>query len=122
WQRLIEKRALARAAVLMPLTQAAADAAPPGGGEVVRVPIPVDEVEPAPERDIDAVAYAGYPRKRRPDLVCEAWARAKPPGGRLVIGGADRDKGLRWLDRCGVPEPAGVEWAGELPRAEWLRI
>jgi glycosyltransferase involved in cell wall biosynthesis len=86
------------------------------------VPIPVDHVEPAPERDIDAVAYAGYPAKRRPDLVCAAWARARPEGGRLVIGGADRAKGMRWLTRQGVPEPDGVEWAGELPREEWLGL
>jgi glycosyltransferase involved in cell wall biosynthesis len=123
WQRAVERGALGRASVLMPLTEAAAGAAPDGAAEVVRVPIPVDEVEPAPERDIDAVAYAGYPRKRRPDLVCEAWTRARPGGGgRLVIGGADRNKGLRWLERRGVPEPDGVEWAGELPRPEWLRL
>jgi glycosyltransferase involved in cell wall biosynthesis len=122
WQRTVERDALRRASVLMPLTEAAASAAPRGAAEVVRVPIPVDHVEPAPERDIDAVAYAGYPRKRRPDLVCAAWARVRPAGGRLVIGGADRAKGLRWLERRGVPEPEGVEWAGELPRAEWLRL
>src|SRR4051794_34042534 len=122
WQRAVERGALARASVLMPLTEAAAHATPPSSAEVVRVPIPVDHVEPAPERDIAAVAYAGYPRKRRPDLVCAAWARAKPAGGRLVIGGADRAKGVRWLERRGVTEPDGVEWAGELPREEWLRI
>jgi glycosyltransferase involved in cell wall biosynthesis len=123
WQRAVERGTLARASVLMPLTDAAAQAAPRGAAPVVRVPIPVDDVEPAPVRDIDAVAYAGYPRKRRPDLVCAAWARVRPPGGgRLVIGGADREKGMRWLERAGVPEPDGVEWAGELPRAEWLRI
>jgi glycosyltransferase involved in cell wall biosynthesis len=121
WQRAVEHGALGRASVLMPLTEAAAAATPDGSAPVVSVPIPVDHVEPAPERDIDAVAYAGYPKKRRPDLVCAAWARSKPAGGRLVIGGADRDKGLRWLDRCAVPEPEGVEWAGELPRGEWLR-
>ncbi|MFL5912878.1 MAG: glycosyltransferase, partial [Gaiellaceae bacterium] len=121
WQRAVERGALGRASVLMPLTEAAAEAAPNGSAPVVRVPIPVDDVEPASERDIDAVAYAGYPKKRRPDLVCAAWARVRPSGGRLVIGGADRDKGLRWLERSGVPEPEGVEWAGELPREEWLR-
>src|SRR3954463_6253702 len=122
WQRAVERGALARASVLMPLTEAAAEATPSSSTEVVRVPIPVDHVEPATERDIDAVAYAGYPRKRRPDLVCAAWARAKPGGGRLVIGGADREKGVRWLERREVPEPEGVEWAGELPRKEWLHL
>jgi glycosyltransferase involved in cell wall biosynthesis len=39
-----------------------------------------------------------------------------------VIGGLDREKGLRWLRRCGVEEPAGVEWAGSLPHAEWLAL
>jgi glycosyltransferase involved in cell wall biosynthesis len=37
-----------------------------------------------------------------------------------VIGGADREKGVAWLRRHGVAEPPGVEWAGELPRDEWL--
>jgi glycosyltransferase involved in cell wall biosynthesis len=29
---------------------------------------------------------------------------------------------MRWLERCGVAEPAGVEWTGDLPREEWLRL
>ena len=37
-----------------------------------------------------------------------------------MIGGADRAAGLAWLDRCGVPEPRGVEWAGAVPHDEWL--
>ena len=48
------------------------------------------------------------------------WALAAPAGVRLVIGGADREAGLAWLDRCGVPEPPGVEWAGAVPHDEWL--
>src|SRR5207248_6928391 len=43
WQRGVERRALAGASVLMPLTEAAASAAPPAAAPVVRVPIPVDE-------------------------------------------------------------------------------
>jgi glycosyltransferase involved in cell wall biosynthesis len=37
-----------------------------------------------------------------------------------VIGGADRAAGLAWLERCGVPEPPDVEWAGAMPHDEWL--
>ena len=82
----------------------------------------MEERDSRSERDIDAVAYAGYPRKRGLDVLCAAWAEAAPPGGRLVVGGTDRAKGLAWLRRAGVPEPAGVEWAGEVPREDWLDL
>jgi glycosyltransferase involved in cell wall biosynthesis len=96
---------------------------PVDGPPVVRLPIPVEEIAGARERDVDAVAYAGYPRKRGLEALCQAWAAAGPPsGGRFVIGGLDRDKGMRWLRRTGVQEPAGVEWAGDLPRADWLGL
>ena len=124
WQRAVERRALGRARVLIPLSEAAERALPDMNGaapRVVRVPIPVEDIAPGAERDIDAAAYAGYPRKRGLELLCRAWAETAPPGARLVIGGADREKGMRWLDRHGVPEPEGIEWAGELPRPEWLR-
>ena len=29
-------------------------------------------------------------------------------------------RGRRWLARTDTPEPPGIEWAGELPRGEWL--
>ncbi|HET8673032.1 MAG TPA: glycosyltransferase, partial [Thermoleophilaceae bacterium] len=90
-----------------------------GGGVVLRVP--VEEITGAPAREVDAIAYAGYPRKRGLDVLCRAWAAAAHAGERLVIGGVERSRGLDWLRRCGVPEPAGVEWTGPLPREEWLR-
>jgi glycosyltransferase involved in cell wall biosynthesis len=120
WQRKREREVLSRASVLLPVSDGAAAELPDPHAPVVRVPIPVDDVPAASERDIDAVAYAGYPRKRGLELICAAWDRVGPPGGRLVIGGTDREKAMRWLDRAGVPEPAGVEWAGMVPREEWL--
>ncbi len=57
--------------------------------------------------------------KRGLDLLCEAWARAAPDL-RLTIGGCDRETGVAWLARRGIAEPPGVEWAGALPREEWL--
>lgn len=110
WQRRAERRALASAAVLLPVSRGAAAAA---GG--VRLPIPIDPIEGAAERDVDGVTYAADPRKRGLELACRAW-----PGGRLVVGGIDRERGLRWLERHGVPEPDGVEWTGRLPRERWL--
>ena len=121
WQRARERNVLRRARVLLPVSEWATGALPDPHAPVVRIPIPVDEVQPRRDRDIAATTYAGYPRKRGLDLVCRAWPEARPPGGRLVVGGTDREKALRWLDRCGVDEPDGVEFTGMIPRAEWLR-
>ena len=122
WQRARERDVLRRARLLLPVSEGAAAALPDPHAPVVRVPIPVDDVPapPAAERGIAATAYAGYPRKRGLELVCAAWQEARPPDGMLVVGGTGREKALRWLDRCGVPEPAGVEWAGMVPREQWL--
>lgn len=123
WQRAVERRALGRADLLIPLSETAERALPRldgGTPRVVRVPIPVAPVPPAPVRDIDAVTYASSPRKRGLELVCAAWGEAAPAGARLVVGGVERERALRWLDRHGVPEPPGVEWAGALPHEEWL--
>lgn len=120
WQRARERVVLDRARLLLPVSEGAARALPEPHAPVVRLAIPVDEVPAAPERDVDACAYAGYPRKRGLELICEAWTQVRPPGGRLVVGGTDRAKALSWLDRCGVPEPDGVLWAGMVSREEWL--
>jgi glycosyltransferase involved in cell wall biosynthesis len=123
WQRAAEKRPLKGARMLLPVSRGAEAAVPVSGPPVVRLPIPIERVDGGlAERDIDAVAYAGYPRKRGLEVLCAAWASAGLPGGRFVIGGLDRAKGMAWLSRCGVEEPAGVEWAGSLPRASWLAL
>jgi glycosyltransferase involved in cell wall biosynthesis len=122
WQRVRERRVLERADLLMPVSRGAADAAEALGRTLVRVPIPVEPIEPAPVRDVDAVAYSGGQRKRGLDTICAAWAEAARPGARLVIGGGSPERGRRLLREAGVPEPPGVEWAGELERAGWLDL
>lgn len=117
WQRARERRVLERAPLLLPWGEGAG-----AGGVVVRVPVEEVAGASSPERDIDALAYAGYPRKRGLDFLCAAWARVARPGERLVVGGLERERALRWLERCAVPEPAGVEWRGLLPRDEWLEL
>lgn len=122
WQRTRERRVFAAADLLLPWGEAAAEAAVPvaGGTRMVRLPVPID-VEPATGAARDGVvAYVGWMWKRGLDLLCEAWAQAAPPGARLTIGGCDRETGVAWLARRGVAEPAGVEWAGSLPRDQWL--
>jgi len=122
WQRRRERGVLERADILMPVSRGAAEAVNGAAPPVVRVPIPVEALPPGDERDVDAVAYAGYPRKRGLELLCAAWSDAAPAGARLSIAGIDRERGLRWLRRCGVAEPPGVEWAGELPRRDWIEL
>ena len=118
WQRWRERGVLASACVLLPQSQAAGDAAPGAAPRVV-VPVPIHEVAAQGPRDIDAVAYAGYPEKRGLDTICRAWAETG--GGRqLVIGGIDQARAASWLERRGLSEPPGVQWAGTLPHDEWL--
>jgi hypothetical protein len=112
WQRRVERRALREASVLLPVSRGAHAVA---GG--IHLPIPIEPIEGASERDLDAVTYAADPRKRGLEVVCGAWRH-----GRLVVGGIGREAGLRWLRRHGVPEPEGVEWTGPLPRERWLEL
>ena len=121
WQRRRERDVLAAADLLLPWGRAAAQKAP---GDTLRIELPValPEISAAPERDIDAVAYAGYPRKRGLDVLCAAWNATAPEGARLVIGGVERERGVAWLERHGVEEPAGAEWPGRLPEADWLAL
>jgi glycosyltransferase involved in cell wall biosynthesis len=124
WQRAAERKALAGAAVLLPWGEAAAHAARRGlghGPRIVPLHVPVDATLLTPPRDVAAVAYAGYPRKRGLELLCAAWGEVARPQERLVLGGLDREQGLAWLDRCEVAEPPGITWAGALPHPEWLR-
>ena len=68
------------------------------------VPVSVDRSGPAGgPRDIDVVAYAGDPVKRRLDVILEAWARARREGETLVVAGLERS--------C---PPPGVRFAGRL--------
>jgi glycosyltransferase involved in cell wall biosynthesis len=115
WQRARERHVLSHASLRLPWGERSG-----ADGLVVRVP--VEEIAGSHERDIDAIAYAGYPRKRGLDVLCAAWARVARTGERLVVGGVERERALRWLERCGVPEPDGVEWRGLLPREEWLGL
>jgi glycosyltransferase involved in cell wall biosynthesis len=125
WQRAREKAVLAKARLLLPMSEPAAEAvrdvlgdAPP----IVVVPPPVARAEPRAERDIHAVAYAGNPDKRGLELICEAWGSGAPAGARLVVGGVEAGEARRHLRRTGVAEPAGVEWAGPLPGERWLEM
>lgn len=118
WQRRAERRALAGARCLLPWSEGAAEAAP-GDAPTVVLPVPVEQLPHAGTRDIDALAYAGDPKKRGLDVLCQAWARAGG-GARLLVGGIEPDRARRWLARRGVAEPANIEWMGPVERERWL--
>jgi glycosyltransferase involved in cell wall biosynthesis len=127
WQRRRERSVLARADLLLPWSDAAAEAAGRAGGnaaETVVLPcvvdVPATSSGSAAGNPI-ATAYAANPDKRGLDVLCAAWGEAAPDA-RLVVGGIERGDALRWLGRKGVAEPAGVEFAGALPRERWTAL
>jgi glycosyltransferase involved in cell wall biosynthesis len=66
--------------------------------------VPVAASGPAtPARDIDALAYAGDPVKRRLELILDAWTRARRDGETLVVTGTERPNA-----------PPGVRFTGRL--------
>jgi glycosyltransferase involved in cell wall biosynthesis len=128
WQRRRERSVLARADLLLPWSEAAGEAAAVAaasvGGKPSQIVLPcVVDVAAEPARDApDATAYAANPDKRGLDVLCAAWRAGAPEGARLVVGGIDRDDALRWLGRRGVQAPAGVEFAGAVPRQRWTAL
>jgi len=120
WQRAVEPHALARADLLLPWSAEGGASAPPGA-PAIAVGVPVEPIPGAARRDIDVLAYAGNPDKRRLDVLSAALA-AGEPGRRVVIGGIEPEHARRWLARRGIAEPEGVEWAGIVPRDRWLEL
>jgi len=126
WQRRRERSVLAAATLLLPWSEPAAEAALAAvtgqAPQVVLLPPPVPLIAAAGGRRYDAVAYAANPDKRGLDLLCAAWGAAGPPGGRLGVGGLDREEALHWLERLATAEPPGVEWLGRVDPQRWLGL
>jgi hypothetical protein len=98
WQRPLERRRLAQAPLLVPMT-------PDQPGLPVRIPVEPSGPALAP-RDLAAVAYAPDPVKRRLDLLLSAWAAARRDGEELVVTGADGTprEGVRFAGRMAPDE------------------
>ncbi|HEX3975034.1 MAG TPA: glycosyltransferase [Solirubrobacteraceae bacterium] len=109
WQRLVEPRRLARAPLVLtmapdslaPLREAAR---PPA----VVVPVAVQSSGAgAQRRDVDVLAYAADPVKRRLDYVLETWRRARRGEEMLVVTGIERSTdvpGVRFTGRVAPDE------------------
>jgi glycosyltransferase involved in cell wall biosynthesis len=115
WQRMVEQRRLARAPLV--LTMAPHSLAPLVAGsrpDSVVVPVAVQSSGRAGAvsmRDIDVVAYAADPVKRRLDFVLETWRRARRGDETLVITGIERS--------TDVP---GVRFTGRVPPEEFRAL
>jgi glycosyltransferase involved in cell wall biosynthesis len=121
WSRRREAKVLAKATLLLPWGYAALKAIPPEARDVPAIPLHVPIADgqvpssPGRDRDIDALAYAGYPEKRGLDILLDAWRIAGPPSGRrLCVTGIDATRARDWLRGRNVEEPPGVEWSGLL--------
>jgi glycosyltransferase involved in cell wall biosynthesis len=126
WSRRREEKTLAGAALLLPWGNAALAAIPEAAKHVPAIPLHVP-IEAAPaaersatiagtaERDIDALAYAGFPEKRGLDVLVQAWQTiGMVMHKRLRITGIERDRALDWLKKRKIEEPPGIEWSGLL--------
>jgi hypothetical protein len=112
WQRTVERRRLARAPLLMKMSEGSLGPLEARHPEAVVVHAPVEPsssggIRPRGDRDIAVVAYAGNPEKKQLERMLDAWARARRGGEELIVTGID--------DARRVP---GVRFAGRLPPAE----
>ncbi len=109
WQRVIERRRVARAPLLLTMAASAEVLAALNGAphaEAVVVPTVIERpshADPARPRDVDVLAYAADPVKRRLELILDSWERARRDGETLVVAGIERS-----------PAPPGVRFVGRL--------
>ena len=105
WQRVVERRRIHAAPLVLTMAEDSlqglgAEARP----SAITVPVPVSPSgPPAPTRDIDVLAYAGDPEKRRLNHILDTWARARREGETLLVAGIERDSA-----------PTGVRFTGRL--------
>jgi Glycosyl transferases group 1 len=112
WQRVVERRRLAAAPLLMTMAPSSLD--PAGAGpwppDIV-VPVAVQASGPGAEvRDVDVLAYTADPVKRRLELILDAWRRARRAEETLVVAGIDR------------PDLPGVRFVGRLAPDEYRAL
>jgi hypothetical protein len=119
----LERRAMRRARLTVPLSVAGAEALPDGAAPPVVVSPPIDPSKPdgdePAERGRLAVAYVSDPKAKGLDVVVGGWAAARVEGARLEVYGLDPDWARAHLRRTGVAQPESVELRGTVPAAEF---
>ena len=117
----LERRAMRRARITVPLSVAGAEALPEGAARPVIVSPPIDPSAPdgPAEREHLAVAYVSDPKAKGLDVVVAGWAAAAVEGARLEVYGLDPEWARAHLRRTGVAEPESVELRGTVGAAEF---
>lgn len=111
----IERRQLARARMLLVLSEQALPELPPGHAPAVVIPPPIDEAAvPDHVRERLIVAYTPDPKAKDLELVCRSWVEADAAGARLIVTGIKPERASAFLRRRGLELPAGAELAGML--------
>jgi hypothetical protein len=114
WQRPRERIVLARAPLLLPVSEGALSGAPASAGKAVVTPIAVEPSGPLlapPQRDIAAITYAANPHKKGLDRVLAAWAKARRGAEELLVAGVSE-----------APRMDGVRVVGTLERAAYRAL
>jgi len=120
--RLLERRSLGAADLVLPFSHAARAELPRGAARSLVVHPPVDPSGPPPERrERAAVAYVPDPKAKGLDVLAAGWARAAIPDARLEVYGLDPGWARAHLARAGVGEPAGLELCGTVGAGEFRR-
>jgi len=127
WQRPLERRRLAEAPLLLPLSAGALEELPAvvrGGGRALVLGLVAEPSGPAaPARDIAAITYAANPRKKGLDRVLAAWrellAERQAPGELIVAGASERELAAAGIALSAEP---GVRSVGRLEPAEYRAL
>jgi hypothetical protein len=116
----LERRALARARLVLPWSEAARAALPPGHAHAIVVRPPIERSgDPPWKRERLAVAYTPDVKAKGLDIVCGAWGAAGIRDARLEVFGVEREPAVAHLRRTGTPIPADVEFRGKTPPEEF---
>lgn len=118
-QHALERRSLAAARLVLPMSRAAQAALPDRSAPSVVVPLPIAASGPPESRERLAVAYTPDPKAKGLDLLAAAWGIAAVPDARLQVFGIAAERGRAFLARFGIAEPAGLEWRGMVPATEF---
>lgn len=111
WQRRVERRRLEQSELILTMADTSLDPLPAGSRPTaITVPVAIEASGPASSRDIDVLAYAADPIKRRLDFVLDAWQRARREGETLVVAGIDHEPvpGVHFTGRLAPEEYRGL--------------
>jgi glycosyltransferase involved in cell wall biosynthesis len=118
-QHALERRRLAEARLVLPMSRAAEAALPAGSAPSVVVPMPIAASGAGGPRERIAVAFTPDPKAKGLDVLGEAWGQAGIPDARLLVFGMEGERGRSFLARHAIPVPARLEWQGTVSREEF---